>query len=387
MVRRPRPTTADPSTLLLVARDPQIIATTRAAARRMDGRPVVQVASGAEALSQLVGPGLGPRHLVLEGGAPDSIGAALLDAALDRFSGTAVVVVAQPGTSTPQGLRAVPAEPKRLADALTAHAAAHDPSRSENGPAALAAGLRRGEITVRFQPIVRFIDRVPVMLEALARWERPDAALGAGAFVPMAEEAGLAAQLTAAVAHRALAELASMPRAQALRLSFNVPLPVLLEPGLPSWLSAAVAAAGLRPTNLLLELTESTAVRDIDTLRRALRRLARAGFGVLLDDLALDDGRRHLLGLPFTGVKLDRGLVVAMPHDFRARAEVRRIVEMAHAKGMLVIAEGVTDPHVWRAASAAGCDFAQGFGVGRPLPISALPAWITAWRAASLGTT
>ena len=384
MVRRPRRTASDPSTLLLVARDPLVIATTHAAARRMNGRPVVQVASGAEALSQLVGPGFGPRHLVLEGGATGSIASALLSAARDRFSGTAVVVVSQPGMAPPQGLRVVPAEPKRLADALSAGVRHDGLNGSENGPAALAAGLRRGEITVRFQPIVRMLDRQPVMLEALARWERPEAALGAGAFVPMAEESGLAAQLTAAVAHRALSELALLPSARNLRLSFNVPLPVLLRPGLTSWLSAAVAAAGLRPTNLLLELTESTAVRDIDTLRRALRRLARAGFGVLLDDLALDDGRRHLLGLPFTGVKLDRGLVVAMPHDYRARAEVRRIVGLAHAKGKLVIAEGVTDPHVWRAASAAGCDLAQGFGVGRPLPISSLPAWMAAWRAASL---
>lgn len=384
MVRRLRRNSSDAGTLLLVARDPQVIAMTREAALRMAVRPLVQVASSAEALSQLVGPGPAPRHLVLEGGGPGSIAPALLKAALDPFSGTAVVVVGRPGASLPRGLPVVPSEPKRLAEALVAQQDRTGLNGGDTTPAALAAGLERGEITVRFQPIVRMRDRQPVLLEALARWERPGAALGAAGFVPMAERSGLAARLTTAVASRALADLATIPSARNLRVSFNVPLPVLLAPGLPSWLAASVAASGLRPTNLLLELTESTAVRDIDALRRALRRLARAGFGVLLDDLALDDGRRHLLALPFAGVKLDRGLVIGMPKDFRARADVRRIVQKAHAKGMVVIAEGVTDPHVWRAASTAGCDLAQGFGVGRPLQISALSTWMAAWRAAAL---
>jgi len=384
MVRRPRRAPSDPDTLLLVARDPHVIATARAAAQRMVGNPFVQVASGAEALFQLVGPGVGPRHLVLESGGADLIAPALLSAARDRFSGTAVVVVSQPGVASPPGLRNVPAEASRLADALSDHA--HASLAEGNGPDALAAGMQRGEITVRFQPIVRMRDRQPVMLEALARWERPGAALGANDFVPMAERAGLATQLTAAVARRALGDFAACAGARTLRVSCNIPLAELLQPGLPAWLAATVRAARLRPTSVLLELTESTVVRDIDMLRRALRRLARIGFGVLLDDLALDDGRGHLLNLPFTGVKLDRALVLAMPADHRARAAVRRIVRVAHMRGMLVIAEGVTDPHVWRAASAAGCNLAQGFGVGRPLPIASLPAWVSAWQAAASGT-
>jgi EAL domain-containing protein (putative c-di-GMP-specific phosphodiesterase class I) len=366
--------------LLLVASDPAVIAAARDAAQRLRGQPPVLLASRAEALSRLVRPGEAPRHLVLECGSAEGADA-LLSAARDRFSGTAVVVVARPGEAVPAGLRAVCAEGPALAEALAAGSDAVE--LPESGVAALAAGLRRDEITVRLQPIVRLSDRRPVLVEALARWERPGAALPPGAFVAMAEGAGLATELTLAVARRAAAELAATRGRSGLRLTLNVPLAVLLRPELPAWLRAIVAAARLHPRDLLLELTESSEVRDAGALSRALRRLGRAGFGVLLDDLILDDRRRGLLGLPFRGIKLDRSLVAALPAERRARAQVERAARLAHAAGGVVIAEGVTDALLWRAATSAGCDLAQGFGVGRPLPPAVLPAWIAAWTAAA----
>ena len=379
MHRRPRRGLGEAGSFVLVANDPLVIAAAREAARRMHGPPPVLLASGAEALSRLIGPGAAPRHLVLQGGSAQVEGA-LLSAARDRFSGTEVVVVARPGDSVPAGLRAVSAEGGELAAALAGPPRRDMPA---SDAAALAAGLDRGEITVRFQPVVRLADRRPVLVEALARWERPGAALPPGAFVAMAEDAGLAADLTLAVARRAMADLAAVRGGTGLRLTFNVPLAVLLCADLPPVLRAIAAESGFDPADLLLELTESTEVRDTALLHRALRRLRRNGFGVLLDDFGLDDPRRPLISLPFAGIKLDRGLVAAMPAERRARAEVERLVTAVRAAGGVVIAEGVTDPRLWRAAASAGCDFAQGFGVGRPLPPGTLHAWMAAWRNAA----
>lgn len=383
MLRRSTRAPSEPGMVLLVASDPLVIAATRDAALRMAGPPPVQVATSAEALNRMVGPGIAPRHLVVESGAGSL---ALLAAARDPFNGTGVVVVTRPGQeiclAPAHGLRQAPAEGARLAAALAAGVPDVEPSASD--AAALSEGLARGEVTVRFQPMVRLSDRRPVMVEALARWERPHAALGPGDFIPMAERAGLARALTQSVARRAMAELLAQRQGRHIRLSFNIPLSELLQPDLPAWLSGMAAEAGLPPGDLLLELTESTRVRDRALLHRALLRLGRVGFGVLVDDLALDDGRRFLLDLPFAGVKLDRRLVVAMPASRRARAEVESIVRHARGRGMVVIAEGVTDTPIWRAVAAAGCDLAQGFGVGRPLPPTALPAWIAAWSAAAV---
>jgi len=145
-----------------------------------------------------------------------------------------------------------------------------------------------------------------------------------------------------------------------------------------------VAETGFRRSELLIELTESTEVRDTALLRRALERLGRADFRVLLDDLGLDDARRVLLDLPFAGVKLDRSLVACLPAERRARGLVERLARQARRRGGAVIAEGVTDPLLWRLTSSTGCNLAQGFGVGRPLPPEALPAWIAAWSGAAL---
>lgn len=377
MHRRFRRGLGEPGTFVLVASDPLVIAAARDAARRLHTTPPVLVTSNAEALSRLIGPGLAPSHLVLQGGATDGE-EALLSAARDRFSGTEVVVVTRPGEAVPHGLRAVRAEAGELVQALSGAAPQDEMPASDAG--ALAASLDKDEITVRFQPIVRLADRRPVLVEALARWERPGAALPPGAFVPLAEAAGLAAELTLTVARRAMAELAAVRGRTGLRLTFNVPLAVLLRSELPCLLERMSAAAGFAPADLLLELTESTEVRDNALLHRALRRLRHHGFGVLLDDFGLDDPRRKLIGLPFAGVKLDRSLVSAMPNERRARAEVERLVAAVRQCGGAVIAEGVSDPRLWRAAAAAGCDLAQGFGVGRPLPPATLNAWIAAWR-------
>lgn len=380
MYRRTRRISTDPRGLLVVASDPAVIAATNEAARRINLASPIQIVSGAEALARLIGPGDPPRHMVLEDGEATE---ALLSAARDRFSSTEVVIVARSARYWHQGIRTVPAEGGRLAEALArAGAPLQTPPLD---PAELAAGLARGEITVRFQPVVRLTDHRPVLVEALARWERPQSAHPPADFIGVAEEGGLAMSLTLSVAARALIGLRTAlgPR-QTLRLSFNVPLAALLHPDLPTRLGPILAATGFQPEELLLELTETAVVRDTALLHRALRRLQRQGFHVVLDDLGMDDRRIGLLSLPFAGVKLDRGLVAAMPHTRRARMQVERIAHAAREQGRAVIAEGISDARLWRCAAAAGCDLAQGFGVGRPILPAALPAWMSAWAEAGL---
>jgi len=374
MVRRRWRAHATHSHFVLVARDPAVIAAAQEAASRLPDAVAVDLVSGEEALSRLVGPGQPPRQLVLEGGLAEG---PLLSAARDRFTGTDVVIVTRPGEAPPSGLRSAPAEGQSLAAALAGPAVAGSLPNSE--PADLAAGLSRGEITVRFQPIVRLSDRKPVAVEALARWERPDLALGAGAFVAMAERSGLAGALTLEVARRAIAAFMAARGTRGLHLSFNVPLQVLVCPDLPARLRAILDEAHLAPAHLLLELTESTEVRDAGALRRALLRLQREGLGVLLDDFGLDDARHALLDLPFAGLKLDRSVIAALPRERRARALVENLTRHSRREGRPLVAEGVSNPALWRSAAALGCDLAQGFGVGRPMQPEALAAWTTAW--------
>ena len=245
---------------------------------------------------------------------------------------------------------------------------------------ALAAGMTNGEVSVHYQPVVRVADRRPVMVEALARWHRPPVAVPPDRFVPLAERTGLARALSELVAKRAAAEVAPLWQALRLRVSVNLPLEQLQAPDLVAWLQRAARAGGLRPGQLALELTETTAVRDRSTLRRALLRLRAGGFRVLLDDLILHDERDWLLDLPFGAFKLDRSLVERLPAEAQARQRVRSLVQRADAAGQRVVAEGISDPRLWAVVRGLGVHHAQGYLIGRPMPAAALTGWCRRWR-------
>lgn len=376
----------------MLARDPAIIAAVQAAARRLRQPPALVTGCEREALAHLAAPGEGPRHLVLEPAATGPGWPLLLETLSDPTARTGLVLVSGlPSEVAGPGLAVLPADAGRVAAALQAPGERRPGTLPQGGAAALRAGLSKGEVLVRYQPIVRITDRRPVLVEALARWQpapqgdptQPGgAAVSPGAFMPLAERSGLVRALSVLVASRAAAELAPLRRrfGGLGGVSVNLPLELLLQPDLPGWLREALRGTGLRPRHMALELTETTPVRDLPTLRRALLRLRTAGHPVLLDDVTLGDGREALLGLPFAGLKLDRGLVEALPRHAQARREVRRLVRLAEARGQCVIAEGVSGRRLWAAVRALGVPLAQGFGIGRPLPAAALASWAASWQ-------
>lgn len=232
-----------------------------------------------------------------------------------------------------------------------------------------------------YQPIVRLRDRRLVMVEALARWGAADDRLvGADILVPAVERAGLEADLAAAVARRASAELAGLLPALGIGVSINLPLGVLERPDIASWIASHLPVPGRLRRRVALELTETAPVRDHTGLALALRRLRRAGHRVLLDDLQPGDRRGHLLRLPFSGVKIDRAAVEALAGSAHARHWLRCVVRAARRHGVMVTAEGVGDAGQWNALREAGVEQAQGYFVAPPLPAAELAGWAGRWR-------
>jgi len=231
----------------------------------------------------------------------------------------------------------------------------------------LRAALSGRLLLLRYQPIIRLRNGHTAALEGLVRWPRQEALLQAGTFVPLAEKLGLALDLTHAVLERVAHDWQQTPSPKG-GLAVNMPLSVLMLPEMPARLAATLSQHGKRRGPLLLELTETEAIRDPSRLRRVMLRLKRLGIPVLLDDVTLGDHRWRLAGLPFAGVKLDRSLVEALPDQMRARHFLRRILTDSHAKGRYVIAEGVSNPLLRRTTRGMGVDFAQGYLLGQPQP-------------------
>ncbi len=361
--------------VLVLAADQVVIDAAEAAVLAERRGPATLVRSGREALVHLAAPGDAPRHMVCDPAMANSYWPQVLANLSDPSGTTSLVMV-----SANDGGGALPPDLNRLAAALRSAGAPLGPLPPEP-EAALRDGMARGEISVRYQPIVRVRDRKPVMLEALARWHREDATIPPAAFVPIAEKFGLLDALSAEVAKCVARDLPRLPDALRLGVSVNLSLPLLLSSDLLPTVERVVRRTGLHPSKLIFELTESAEVTDRSALHRTLLRLRAAGHRVLLDDLAQRDPRKSLLDLPFTGFKLDRRFVEAIPDDTSARQEARALMRSAERRRQIVVAEGVSSERVWRAVRGLGIPFAQGFAVGRPLPPAQLPLWLPIWRA------
>ena len=368
--------------VLVLAHHPLVIAAATDVALRVSGRSPHVLRNPIEALAALSRPGLPPRRVMLEPAAAGASWSALLSTLDDPSLTETTLFVAAGPEGVPDGVAVLPPEADRLEAAFDA--APIRPRRPPpNNAEALAAGLDRGALLVRYQPVVRVRDRRLMLVEALARWRGSPMVHGPDSFVPMVERAGLSRALAVAVVSGAARDMGRLRLP--IGVSVNVSLDQLLRKDLASWIGRALRTGGLAPQRLSLELTETTDVHDLTELGRAIRRIADAGHDVFLDDLTIDDIRFRLMALPFAGVKLDKALVARLPHDARARGFVRMVLDRAGRAGQVVTAEGVSDARLWRAVAGLGVHRAQGFWVGRPLPVSVLPAWAQSWAASPRG--
>jgi EAL domain-containing protein (putative c-di-GMP-specific phosphodiesterase class I) len=250
--------------------------------------------------------------------------------------------------------------------------------------AELREALSAARFHNRYQPVVRMADRRPLGLEVLARLEHPlRGTLGPDLFVPEIEDAGLAFQFTQAVVRRAFADWGgTVLRELDLWLALNVPLDVLLLPATLSWLEEQRRADAIPVDRLGIELTESRPVTSPEDLRTAVAALRGAGYTLVIDDVGPGVRQaQQLLGLGFSVLKLDKGLVNGSRDDAALAELLHRTVAAAHTEGLLVVAEGVEDEDAWRRMQAAGVEQAQGYLIARPMPASDVPDWHRRWCA------
>ncbi|HEV2891373.1 MAG TPA: EAL domain-containing protein [Frankiaceae bacterium] len=255
----------------------------------------------------------------------------------------------------------------------------------------LAADLRalldgdreRGTLVVHYQPQVAVSGAV-VSVEALVRWEHPVLGLvSPDDFVPVAESTGLAGPLTDAVLRRALADLRRFDAAGhgGMSVSVNLSARSLHEPSLVEEVTAALVEHGIAPGRLTLELTESSIVSDPVRASELLGELSLRGVRISVDDFGTGfSSLSHLARLPVSEVKVDKSFVQRMRTDPRDAAIVRSVVRLAAELDLVAVGEGVEDVETARDLNALGCDLLQGYLFSRPVPASALIAWLNAPR-------
>lgn len=243
----------------------------------------------------------------------------------------------------------------------------------------LAEGIARGEVEILFQPQVRIADGRVTAAEALARWEHPRAgALGADLLFAAAERGGLEKALSAHIQARALAAAAGWPEhLGALSLAINVTAGDLAHADFAEALLERVAASGLSPSRLTVEVTETALIADLPAAAAQLDAVRASGVRTAIDDFGTGYASfAYLKALPLDRLKIDKSLVADVATSERGRAVVRGIVALAHALGLDVVGEGVETEGQRDALAAEGCESYQGFLCAGALDAAELAALV-----------
>ena len=267
---------------------------------------------------------------------------------------------AQGAEAVPLGDVDLPATPPRPVAALT--------SLEQS----LGQALRGGELRVHYQPRVSITgDTGLVGFEALVRWQHPERGLlGPDEFLELAEQTGLIVPIGEWVVDQALAQIRVWRRSRpGITISVNLSRHQLADRDLVQVLKDVIEASGVQPEALCVEVTEDTVQEDPETVTASLAALRRSGVSVAIDDFGTGHSSlQSLRGMPIDTLKIHQTFVAALDADPDDSGIVGAVVELGHALGLTVIAEGVETDTQLAHLRELGCDGAQGLLFSAPVP-------------------
>ena len=233
----------------------------------------------------------------------------------------------------------------------------------------LGSALQTGQLSVAYQPQVALADRRIVGVEALIRWQHPTrGAVPPDSFIPLAENSGLIAELTAYVLDTALGDLARWRSGgHDLRMSVNLAARHLSDLGLPRRVADALAAHDVPAAALVLEVTETGILADPVRADAVISELRGLGVAVAVDDYGTGHASlNYLKRLEVDELKIDKSFVRDMGRDHHDFVIVRSTIALARDLGLRVVAEGIEEEETAVALRELGCGIAQGYHLGRP---------------------
>jgi diguanylate cyclase len=234
----------------------------------------------------------------------------------------------------------------------------------------LRHAIEQDRLSVHYQPQFGCAGGALVGVEALLRWNHPEhGPVSPAEFIPIAEDSGLIVPLGRWVLRRACDQVAAWQRAgaPALTVAVNMSARQLREPGFIDDVTRALAQSGLAPGRLELELTESVLMEDVDSAVAFMQAVRALGVRLAIDDFGTGySSLAYLQSFPINQLKVDRSFVQLLPK--RGATVVHAILALARGFGLSVVAEGVEEQPQLDWLREAGCDIAQGFLFGKPVP-------------------
>jgi PAS domain S-box-containing protein len=246
-----------------------------------------------------------------------------------------------------------------------------------------ATDLRRAldadEIVPYFQPQVELRTGLLTGFEALARWRHlAHGAIAPDVFIPLAEDIGLISTLTRNLLHKVFVSAAAISTSEDISISFNISAVQFHDRSLPDQIHSAAEDTGFSLSRLVLEITESALIDNIDQALSIAQQLKTFGVRLALDDFGTGySSLRHLQSLPFDELKVDASFIREMSDTRESRKIVAAVIGLGHSLGLTTVAEGIetkaqADMLLW-----LGCDLGQGWLYGPPVPACDLPSFLS----------
>jgi len=245
------------------------------------------------------------------------------------------------------------------------------------------AGISGGAITMFYQPKVDAQTLALRGVESLLRWQTPEGALiGPGAVIPVAERTDLIQALTLGIFTVSMTQLGNwLKQGFELSMSCNFSIADLVKPEIVEMLDGVLAASGVPPDKVTLEVTESQLPEDVSKVLSALTRLRLRGYEISIDDFGTGfSSMEQLRRFPFTELKIDRAFVNGAEQKPSARAILESSVDLARRLNIRSVAEGIETEADLNLCRTLGVDVAQGYYVSRPMSSNALEDWAKSWQ-------
>lgn len=243
---------------------------------------------------------------------------------------------------------------------------------------ALQLAVEREELRLVYQPKLSLRTGSVGSVEAITRWNRePDEAIEPSLFIPIAERAGIIDALTKWALRNALRQwVVWRDQGVTIGIAVNVSAVSLRDLEFPDFLQRLCHLEGVPPDQVTVELTES-ATQHVIRLLDTLTRFRIKGIKVALDDFGTGfSSLLQLRQLPFTELKIDQHFVRDLATAEDSRLIVKSVIDLAHALGLVAVAEGVEDAETLKLLGELGCDEVQGFFVARPMEPGQLVPWM-----------
>jgi EAL domain-containing protein (putative c-di-GMP-specific phosphodiesterase class I) len=242
----------------------------------------------------------------------------------------------------------------------------------------LRQAMTHGEFSLRYQPILDLASEQIVQYEALLRWQHHEyGSIPPTEFIPYAESDDTIVEIGRWIIRQVCLQLAAWDSQSAI-VAINLSARQLGASAIVDTIRAECASAGIVPSRLAVEVTEHTLIEDFDAAKSAIMALRHLGVSVAVDDFGTGFSSLHYLReLPVNAVKLDKVFVQQLGEDPAAVAIARAIIEMAHAIGLTVTAEGIETASQLAWLQRLGCDHGQGYLLARPGLADDLPKTVS----------